>query len=80
MINRAVSIITKATSEDGTPPIDDHSLVTNITPCQNPSLFFSLSITSLGIIFGDIGTSPLYVVNSIFDYQPQNLNALVLLV
>jgi KUP system potassium uptake protein len=70
MINRAVSIITKATSEDGTPPIDDHSLVTNITPCQNPSLFFSLSITSLGIIFGDIGTSPLYVVNSIFDYQP----------
>ena len=70
LINRAVSIITKTTPQDQEPSTDDHPLVTNLTPCQNFPLFLRLSITSLGIIFGDIGTSPLYVVNSIFDYQP----------
>ncbi len=37
----------------------------------------------MGVIFGDIGTSPLYVVNTIFDYQPtesQCIGALSLVV
>lgn len=50
--------------------MDDHLLTTHITPCKNLPLFLSLTIGSLGIIFGDIGTSPLYVVNTIFDFQP----------
>ncbi len=70
MIKRAVSIITKATPQNEIPTTDEHILIIDITPCKNWYLFFSLSIRSLGIIFGDIGTSPLYVVNTIFDYQP----------
>ncbi|UJR20259.1 hypothetical protein I4U23_023390 [Adineta vaga] len=70
-----VSIITKITPENVSLSIpksakNEHASVTDITPCQNFPLFFSLTIRSLGIIFGDIGTSPLYVVNTIFDYQP----------
>ena len=83
MINRAVSIITKATPQDEKPSTDDHSLITDITPCKNFRLFLTLSLRSLGIIFGDIGTSPLYVVNTIFDYQPtesQCIGALSLVV
>ncbi|UJR18644.1 hypothetical protein I4U23_005552 [Adineta vaga] len=49
---------------------DNHVLVSEITPCKNPKLFFSLTLRALGVIFGDIGTSPLYVVNTIFTYQP----------
>ena len=52
------------------PIIDAHLLTTDITPCKNLPLFLKLTIGSLGIIFGDIGTSPLYVVNTIFDFQP----------
>ena len=63
-------MITKVTSQDEAVPTDDHDLITDITPCKNFSLFLSLSIGSLGVIFGDIGTSPLYVVNTIFDFQP----------
>lgn len=70
LIKRAVSIITKAAPQEDALLADDHALIINITPCQNCWLFFNLSIRSLGIIFGDIGTSPLYVVNTIFDYQP----------
>jgi KUP system potassium uptake protein len=70
VINRAVSIITKAKPQEEIPAADDHSLVVDITPCQNFFLFFNLSLRSLGIIFGDIGTSPLYVVNTIFTSQP----------
>src|SRR5690242_12091423 len=32
--------------------------------------FLGLTIRSLGIIYGDIGTSPLYVLNSIFTSEP----------
>ncbi|CAF0901121.1 unnamed protein product [Adineta steineri] len=61
----------KRISSDSTTSSDnEHALVTDITPCVNLSLFLSLTIRSVGIIFGDIGTSPLYVVNTIFDYQP----------
>ena len=49
---------------------DEHAITCEVTPRSNLPLFLSLSITSLGIIFGDIGTSPLYVVNTIFDFQP----------
>jgi len=30
------------------------------TPVVNPSTFFALSLGSLGVVYGDIGTSPLY--------------------
>ncbi len=49
---------------------DNHLLTTVITPCKNFPLFLTLTIRSLGIIFGDIGTSPLYVMSTIFDSQP----------
>ncbi len=49
---------------------NNHFLTTEITPCKNFPLFLTLSIRSLGIIFGDIGTSPLYVISTIFDSQP----------
>ncbi|UJR26449.1 hypothetical protein I4U23_007779 [Adineta vaga] len=39
---------------------------TKISPRNNLRLFLSLTIGSLGVIFGDIGTSPLYVVSTIF--------------
>ncbi|CAF1429572.1 unnamed protein product [Adineta ricciae] len=63
LIRTAVSKIKQSTN-------DDHVLVSEITPCKNPKLFFSLTLRALGVIFGDIGTSPLYVVNTIFTYQP----------
>ncbi|CAF0761725.1 unnamed protein product [Adineta ricciae] len=44
---------------------------TKISPRNNLRLFLSLTFGSLGIIFGDIGTSPLYVVHTIFA---ENLN------
>ncbi len=44
---------------------------TKVSPCNNLSLFVSLTIGSLGIIFGDIGTSPLYVLHTVFA---DNLN------
>ncbi|CAF5061437.1 unnamed protein product, partial [Rotaria socialis] len=34
--------------------------------CKSIRLYLSLTIGSLGIIFGDIGTSPLYVIRTIF--------------
>src|SRR5690348_14414635 len=37
---------------------DEHPITVDITPCKNPSLFFNLTLRSLGIIFVDIGTSP----------------------
>lgn len=40
---------------------------TNVSPRNNLCLFFSLTMGSLGIIFGDIGTSPLYVLHTIFE-------------
>ncbi|CAF2581158.1 unnamed protein product [Rotaria sp. Silwood2] len=49
---------------------DEHPLTVDITPFKNTSLFFSLTLRSLGVIFGDIGTSPLYVLSTIFDFQP----------
>ncbi len=39
---------------------------TKVSPRNNLRLFMSLTIGSLGIIFGDIGTSPLYVIHTIF--------------
>jgi hypothetical protein len=39
---------------------------TKISPRKNLRLFLSLTLGSLGIIFGDIGTSPLYVMHTIF--------------
>ncbi|CAF2094690.1 unnamed protein product [Rotaria magnacalcarata] len=50
--------------------IDEHPITVDITPLKNPSLFFNLTLRSLGVIFGDIGTSPLYVLSTVFDFQP----------
>ena len=38
-----------------------------VSPRNNLCLFISLTMGSLGIIFGDIGTSPLYVIHTIFE-------------
>ena len=46
-------------------------MTASVTPCSNLPLFFHLTIRSLGIIFGDIGTSPLYVISTIFN-DPNN--------
>lgn len=43
---------------------------TKVSPRNNLRLFLSLTIGSLGIIFGDIGTSPLYVIHTIFEHSP----------
>ncbi|CAF1974086.1 unnamed protein product [Rotaria magnacalcarata] len=48
----------------------DYLMTRSITPCKHLPLFLTLTIRSLGVIFGDIGTSPLYVVNTIFTYEP----------
>jgi len=44
---------------------------TKVSPRNNLRLFISLTLGSLGIIFGDIGTSPLYVFQTVFA---ENLN------
>ncbi|CAF1461999.1 unnamed protein product [Adineta ricciae] len=67
---RTPSIITRITPANPVATRNEHLLVTDITPCRNFSLFFGLTLRSIGVIFGDIGTSPLYVVNTIFDYEP----------
>jgi len=37
-------------------------------PGANPrSLYASLALAAIGIVFGDIGTSPLYTMNTVFD-------------
>ncbi|UJR34903.1 hypothetical protein I4U23_027681 [Adineta vaga] len=42
-----------------------------VSPFSNFPLFLSMTIRSIGIVFGDIGTSPLYVVKTIFDSSPK---------
>lgn len=49
---------------------NDHVLTRDLTPCKDIGLFFALTLRSLGIIFGDIGTSPLYVINTVFTEPP----------
>ncbi|UJR22627.1 hypothetical protein I4U23_025668 [Adineta vaga] len=43
---------------------------TKVSPRNNFRLYLSLTISSLGVIFGDIGTSPLYVIHTIFAGNP----------
>jgi len=38
----------------------------NVSPAKNFRLYICLTLGSLGVIFGDIGTSPLYVLKTIF--------------
>ncbi len=69
----SVATITTTTRPPSVPSSleeNHHLLTTQITPCKNFPLFFTLTIRSLGIIFGDIGTSPLYVMNTVFDSEP----------
>jgi KUP system potassium uptake protein len=49
---------------------EDYLIARDLTPCKNLPLFLGLTLRSLGVIFGDIGTSPLYVVNTIFTNPP----------
>lgn len=46
------------------------------TKCAPSWSFFSLIIRSLGVIYGDIGTSPLYVMNNIFHEPPTKNNVI----
>ncbi|CAF4459720.1 unnamed protein product, partial [Rotaria sp. Silwood2] len=45
---------------------DKCETTTKVSSHRNIRLYLSLTIGSLGIIFGDIGTSPLYVIRTIF--------------
>ena len=65
------------------PQADDYLVARDLTPCKNLPLFLALTLRSLGIIFGDIGTSPLYVISTIFSDPPtetQLIGALSLVV
>ncbi|CAF3209596.1 unnamed protein product [Rotaria socialis] len=42
-----------------------------VSPFINFPLFLSMTIQSVGVIFGDIGTSPLYVLKTLFDSPPE---------
>ncbi|CAF1216089.1 unnamed protein product [Rotaria magnacalcarata] len=42
-----------------------------VSPFINFPLFISMTIQSVGVIFGDIGTSPLYVLKTLFDSPPE---------
>ncbi|CAF1096350.1 unnamed protein product, partial [Didymodactylos carnosus] len=59
---------------DSTPvrqPLSDRpSHEEHVTLSKKLSLFLMLTLRSLGVVFGDIGTSPLYVVNTIFVIAP----------
>lgn len=44
----------------------------NESPPQNQTLF-SLSLAALGIVYGDIGTSPLYAIRESLEGLPINL-------
>jgi KUP system potassium uptake protein len=64
--------------QDQTNPVltlhaDDYLVTRDITPCKDLPLFLALTLRSLGIIFGDIGTSPLYVVSTIFTDPPTEI-------
>jgi len=39
-------------------------------------LFLGITIRSLGVIFGDIGTSPLYVINTVFTDPPSEADCI----
>jgi KUP system potassium uptake protein len=77
-LNRIVCRDAAATENNVKQPltISEHAEDTpKVSPCNNLRLFFTLTIGSLGIIFGDIGTSPLYVVNTIFAENLTPTNA-----
>ena len=44
------------------------------SPAQGRSRLGLLCLTALGIVFGDIGTSPLYALRECFESSPQNVN------
>ncbi|CAF0835801.1 unnamed protein product [Adineta ricciae] len=49
---------------------ENHEHNVKVSPRENFCLYLSLTIGSLGAIFGDIGTSPLYVMHTIFAENP----------
>ncbi|CAF3143821.1 unnamed protein product [Rotaria sp. Silwood2] len=52
--------------------LSDEGLKTGrVSPFINFPLFVSMTIRSVGVIFGDIGTSPLYVLKTLFDSPPE---------
>ncbi|CAF1314150.1 unnamed protein product [Rotaria sordida] len=70
ILKRRENTITRADA----PPIilsDEGLKADRVSPFINFSLFISMTIRSIGVIFGDIGTSPLYVVKIIFDSYPE---------
>lgn len=46
-----------------------------VSPRKNFRLYMCLTISSLGVIFGDIGTSPLYVLRTVFAENPSPTDA-----
>ena len=44
------------------------------SPTHAPSRLGLLCLTALGIVFGDIGTSPLYALRECFESSPHNVN------
>jgi hypothetical protein len=50
---------------------DEHNeSASHVSPRKNFRLYICLTLSSLGVIFGDIGTSPLYVLRTIFHDNP----------
>ncbi|CAF1466544.1 unnamed protein product [Rotaria sordida] len=59
-------IVTHDKTKNSLSLLDNCENKTKVLSHRNIRLYLSLTISSLGIIFGDIGTSPLYVIRTIF--------------
>ncbi|CAF1366893.1 unnamed protein product [Adineta ricciae] len=69
ILKRRINTIT--TSEAPRVILSDEGLKGGrVSPFTNFPFFLKMTVRSIGIVFGDIGTSPLYVVKTIFDSPP----------
>ena len=42
---------------------------------QNPGALATLTLAAIGVVYGDIGTSPLYALKEVFAHGHVTLNA-----
>ena len=69
MINNIVELASRKPNGNGVPPAPT-TKHDSVSPTKNFRLYICLTLGSLGVIFGDIGTSPLYVLKTIFAEVP----------
>jgi hypothetical protein len=71
---------TESTADDSKIPVDV-SGSTRSTDCSQPTLSFSkrsiilfatACLNAIGVVYGDIGTSPLYTLRAMFDTTPNS--------